>query len=114
MKYYYVVLSKYRLTANKNRDLITVLNDKQLSLRCPNRQLMAQRNRENGVTLPSVKFNFTERSVTHEKENEETVSRGEEEVPGVGLPGRVSIKGHTAVFGRRVQRVPACRAVRHQ
>jgi hypothetical protein len=53
---------------------------------CPNRQLMAQRNRENGVTLPSVKSNFTERSVAHDKEKEKTVSRGEERFPGMGLP----------------------------
>ena len=32
--------------------------------------------------------------------------------PGMGLPGRVSIKGCTAVHGRRVQCVPAIRTVR--
>jgi hypothetical protein len=54
---------------------------------CPNRQLMAQRNRENGVTLPSVKTNYTERSETHENEKEETFNQGEERFPDVGLPG---------------------------
>jgi hypothetical protein len=75
---------------------------------------MAQRNRENGVTLPSVKINFTERSVPHEKEKEKTVSRGEERFPGMGLPGRVSVKGRTAVPGRRLQRDPAWRTVWYQ
>ena len=68
---------------------------------------MAQRNRENRVTLPSVRINFTERSVPHEKEKEKTVSRGEERYPGMGLPGRVSVKGRTAVPGRSVQCVSA-------
>jgi hypothetical protein len=69
---------------------------------CPNRQLMAQRNRENGVTLPSVKSNFTERSESHDKEKEKTVGRGEESLPGMGLSDRVPVKGRKVVLGRRV------------
>jgi hypothetical protein len=44
---------------------------------------MAQRDRENRVTLPSVKINFTERSVSHDEEKEKTDSRGEERFQGM-------------------------------
>jgi NMD protein affecting ribosome stability and mRNA decay len=74
---------------------------------CPNRQLMAQRNRENGVTLPSVKTNYTERSETHENEKEETFSRGEERFPDMGVPGGVPAPHRHAFSGRRLQRAPA-------
>jgi hypothetical protein len=63
---------------------------------------MTQRNRENGVTLPSDKINFTESSVTHYKEKGKKLSRWEERFQGLGLPGRVSVKGCTAVPGRMV------------
>ncbi len=81
--------------------LATIVDDTQT---CPNRQLMAQRNQENGVTLPSVKTNYTERSVTHESEKEETFGREEERIPDVGLPGRIPVAGRAALFGGGLQR----------
>lgn len=41
------------------------------------------------MALSSVKTNYTERSVPHENEKEETFSRGEERDPDLGVPGEV-------------------------
>jgi len=49
------------------------------------------------VTLPSVKNNFTERSVSHDKEKEKTDIRGEERYPDMGPPDRISGKGGTGL-----------------
>ena len=69
---------------------------------CPNHQIMAQRNRENGVTLPSVKTNYTERSVTHENKKEEAIIQEEEGYPDVGLPGRIPVAGCTTLPGGKL------------
>jgi len=75
---------------------------------------MAQRNRENGVTLPSVKTNYTERSVTYANQKEETFVREEARPPDAGLSGRVPATNCSAISGGGLQRRLALRRVRHQ
>ena len=58
---------------------------------------MAQQIPENGVTLPSVKTYYTERSDTHLNEKEKAFLRREERSADLGLPDRVSTAGGQAL-----------------
>jgi len=81
---------------------------------CPNYQFMAQPVRENRVTLPSVKTNYTERSGAYEKEKKELCIQGQEIGKAPCLSGGVSAADGSAFPGGGLQQGPASRAVRGQ